>query len=142
MTLLQIPPDLVSLLRRDLLVELSSAADLLCQLAAPGYIADERAYHRAGWQVDAARAVLAQIGPKAPVIEPVGSLRVDEYALLVLKLARARSRRVAQEAEDTIHEGRRPADRPEPIDQFAQELSRTIARQRSSLSRLEDLPNA
>lgn len=121
------------MLREDLLRELSSAADLLSQLAATGRLEDARTYHQAAWRVDAARAVLSRIGVVVPEVEHAGELRFDEHTGMVYKAASARYTRALQEAEDAEREGHTSPELDPALAEFVTALRREIARQGSGL---------
>lgn len=100
MSTVTVPPSVVRVLREDLLRATPSAADLLCQLIAPGRLAEARGYQVASWRLDATRALLPRLAVLAPSRETGLELNLDEIAILAYEVAKSHYARELQRDND------------------------------------------
>lgn len=125
MTTIPVPPSVVAVLRRGLLEESSRAADLLCQLTAPGRVEDADCYEAAQTQIASARALLKRVGVATPASETSIDLEVDQYAPLVQRIVECRHAGATSEAQDAEHEGRQSSIDRE-LEQFVTDVKRAL----------------
>lgn len=117
-----VPPSVVAVLRRGLLLEMSNAAERLGRLTDSGRLEGSRPYRDVISRIDAARNLLDQVGALAPDTETPIKLELNEYSLTAFRIVETRQTQVIQAAEDAEDQGR-PRPPADPVlDQFVRRL--------------------
>lgn len=126
LTTITVPLSVVAVLREGLLIDLSSAADLLGRLTASGRLEESGPFWEVIARIDAARNLLGQVGVLPPEHERSIELELNDYKFTAYRIVAARQARAIQAAEDAEHEGR-PCPAHDPaLEQFVSTFNRLL----------------